>query len=298
MKKFLRKCLRYFGYDFMKVPAAPILKKDKNVMVGNYEIVLPANNPLISTYKEQKDFNGEIARLVNIVNEKYPDLVLLDVGANVGDTVAIIKSIKDIPIVCIEGDELSYRYLQRNVAQFKHVTTIKQFLGETDSSINVTLDKQGWNTTIIPGKEGASLVQLLTLDTVINDIPDKSKIKFLKIDTEGFDTIILRGAFNYLKQVKPVVYFEYNRDNMNAIGEDGLSTIFSLASLGYSDILFFDDRGRFVISASLSNEDIVSQLHHYANGSGSLIYYYNICLFHKEDETLAKKITENELLAK
>jgi FkbM family methyltransferase len=292
MKKAIRKVLNYLGYDIVKVVPTPFLKKEVQVKVGNFELTLPTSNPLIITYTEQKDFATEISRLVNYVYDKYADLTFLDVGANTGDTVAVVKSAKDVPVISIEGDEFSYSYLKRNTAQFSNVTIFNNFLGEKKGAIEADLQKKGWNTTIVPGKGNGNKIDMITLDDLLTtNFPNNvvSQIKLLKIDTEGFDTIIIRGALNYIQAIKPVIYFEYNRDNMQAINEDGLATIRSLESLGYKTILFFDDRGRFILSTDMADKETIQHLNDYADGKNGLIYYYNICLFHKEDTDIAVK---------
>jgi hypothetical protein len=34
--------------------------------------------------------------------------------------------------------------------------------------------------------------------------------KMLKIDTDGFDTLILKSAVDFLKRAKPIIFFEYD----------------------------------------------------------------------------------------
>src|ERR1700743_1541123 len=112
MKKFIRKVLGYFGYDFIKVMPTP-LKKDMIVQVGKFELTFPSFNPLIRTYNSQPEFASEIGRLTSSVLGKYPELIFLDVGANAGDTVARVKTVANIPVVSIEGDDISFTYLSK-----------------------------------------------------------------------------------------------------------------------------------------------------------------------------------------
>ncbi|WP_127127583.1 FkbM family methyltransferase [Pseudoflavitalea rhizosphaerae] len=294
MKKFIRYLLGYFGYDIIKVVPTSFLKKEQPVKVGNYLITLPVQNPLIKTYATQKDFASEIGRLAGYVLQKYPDLIFIDIGANTGDTIATVKSVQDIPILAVEGDDFSFSYLKRNAAQFRNVHLVQQFLGEETGTIKVDLQKKGWNTTIIPNA-GNEEVTIKTLDTVVQESSlSKHAMKLLKIDTEGFDTVIIRGAASLIKETRPVIYFEYNRDNMGAIHENGLQTLLDLAREGYEKVLFFDDRGRYILSGSLSDRELIQDLHDYSDGKTSLIYYYNICLVHSSDADLANRIITGE----
>ena len=46
---------------------------------------------------------------------------------------------------------------------------------------------------------------------------------FIKIDTDGFDFKVLRGANNTLKTYKPVIFFEWDKIHLQAQNEDFLS---------------------------------------------------------------------------
>lgn len=295
MKNLIRKLIGYAGYDFVKIPRRPFFKKEKTVKVGKFFITMPAINPLIYTYETQQDFASEIGRITASIVKKYPGMQVVDVGANVGDTIAIIKGVGNIPIISIEGDRFSFSYLEKNSRQFQDVYLVNQFLGEKTEKLSVSFSKAGWNTTIVPGGASGTVIELKTLDEVITGgFPSFNNIKLLKIDTEGFDTIILRGAFNVLRRSKPILYLEYNRDNMRAIQEEGLSTILGLQELGYHKILFFDDRGRYILSTDLSNRTLIEQLHNYADGRQGLIYYYNLCIIPAGDEDIEQEIVRGE----
>ena len=55
-------------------------------------------------------------------------------GTNFGDSVAIAKSVADIPVLCVEGDELTFSLLEQNVRQSEGFSIHKLFLGERSES--------------------------------------------------------------------------------------------------------------------------------------------------------------------
>lgn len=297
MRKIIRRLLNKVGYDFIKVNvhSANKAKKIKQVKVGKYFIDMPGNNPQISTYKYEPEVNSQLARLGVSIFNKYKDLTILDIGANVGDTIAVIKTAIDIPIIGVEGDDISYGFLKKNTAQFQQVTLIKEFLGEKRQTLQVALEKGGWNTTLVPSETSGNKLMLKTLDEVLIEHQLTSRrLKLVKVDTEGFDTIIIRGALGMIQQHKPVLYFEYNKSNMDAINEDGLSTLFSLEKFGYHQVIFFDNRGRYLLTAPINQHNLIQELHYYADESSSEIAYYDICLFHEEDQEIAEHFLQGE----
>jgi FkbM family methyltransferase len=295
MRKIIRNILNKAGYDLVKVNVHDNSKAHKisKVKVGNYLIDMPGNNVQISTYKYRPDANDLLGTLSLCVAKKYPGLTVIDIGANVGDTVAVIKTAIDVPVIGIEGDAVSYQFLERNTKQFQHVLILQQFLGEKKQTMQVELEKSGWNTTLIPTEGKGQELSLLTLDEVLEQQQlSNRESKVLKVDCEGFDTIILRGATGLIQAHKPAIFFEYNKTSMEAIHEDGLSTLLSLEKYGYRSVMFFDNYGRYMLTAPLSNHELIKQLHGYSEDGVSQVGYYDVCLFHESDGDLQEKFTE------
>ena len=300
MRKLIRSILNVFGYDVVKVNVHSDKKrhKIKKVSIGNYILEMPGNNPQISTYKYDPGANSQLGRLSACVATKYPSLSVLDVGANVGDTIAIIKSAIEIPVIGIEGDNFAFEFLKKNTMSLKNVTLIKTFLGEKIESKRISLEKTGWNTTLIPNEEQGDMIHLKTLDEVLGEEHLLNRtLKLLKIDCEGFDTIIIRGSAKLIREKRPVIYFEYNRINMEAIQEEGLSTLLTLGEVGYRNVILFDNKGRYLMKVPIEQVDILKDLHRYAKDGDSCIAYYDICLFHEDDNDLAEQFVaaENQL---
>jgi FkbM family methyltransferase len=290
MKQLIRNILQRFGYDIVKtgVPYIPMRKKPGTINVGKYPIQMPGNSMQLMNYQLYPHLNSQFGRLALAIDKKYEGLTVIDVGANVGDTIAVLKSALDVPVIAVEGDDLCYEYLERNTRQFQNVYLIKSYLGEKAQSVNVNLEHEGWNTTIIPGEQGTKQIKFSTLDEVIKSggFAD-SMLKLLKVDVEGFDTIVLRGAYEIIRTHQPVLFFEYNMKNMKAIQEDGLSTLLSFEKFGYERIVFFDHKGNLVLAADLQNSETVTYMHNYISSEKNLLAYFDICIFHRNDRAIA-----------
>ena len=48
----------------------------------------------------------------------------IDIGANVGDSVVIVRDVSDAPILCIDADPRFHRYLKINTANLSDVTVL------------------------------------------------------------------------------------------------------------------------------------------------------------------------------
>lgn len=297
MKKLIREFLKRFGYDIVKtgIPYIPKTKREGSVVVGKYRILMPGNNIQLGNYKIYPDLNSQLGRLAAVIFKKYPGMTVIDVGANVGDTIAILKSAVDLPVIGIEGDDVSFKYLEKNMAQFSNVSIVKTFLSEKSYETKVSMDKTGWNNTIVPDSKGTQQISFKSLDNVISSGGfNNAEIKLLKVDVEGFDTIVLRGATGIIEQHKPVLFFEYNRENMITINEEGLSTVLSFHKSGYKKIAFFDHKGTLLLATEMQNEEVITWLHNYISSKHNLLGYYDICIFHERDTNVAEAFLLNE----
>ena len=294
MRKLIRSLMNKVGYDFVKIN---VHSADKTVpvQVAGFNILMPGNNPQISLYKYYPTSNSQLARLARLVQNKYPDSTMADIGANVGDTIAVIRSQSDIPVIAIEGDAFSYSFLQKNVGQFKDVVILQQFLGEEKKELTVNIEKDGWNNTLIPNESGTRKLKIITFDNLIAEKNLSNRnLKLIKVDTEGFDTIILRGCKETISKHNPVIYFEYNGENMKAIGEDGISTLLSFKSKGYEFIHIYDCINNLILVTKLDDTETIRQLHEYTRKDKSMIPYFDICLFHKDDVNLSDAFYQSE----
>lgn len=294
MKKIVRHLFRKFGYDIVKIQlnAKNLALKTKEVFLCNTVVKMPANNPLVNVYKNVPEFNFLIGKIAKIVANKYPELKVIDIGANVGDTTIIITHHINCDVIAIEGDDISFNYLKLNTAINPRVVAYKQFLGDKNQTLQMEISKQGWNNTLLPSNNAKKNIILKTLDTFIEyQKISILNVKLIKLDTEGFDTIILRGATKVIIEQKPVIFLEYNNDNMAAISENGLATILNFVDLGYHDIYFFDPYGNLILKTNLNQKLIIEQLDNYIKpNKNSSIVYYDICLIHKDDGDISEAI--------
>jgi FkbM family methyltransferase len=296
VRLFANKVLAPYGFAVERVKKRnPWDNSLVTIRVGRYSIQAPRASQMATLYHDTPDYMSELASLVSLLKKKYPSLSAMDIGANIGDTACIIKSAADIPVICIEGDDSTFRLLEQNLRQFQNVTAHKLFLGEKSGNMAATFEKSGWNATIKPGQfPAAQTINISSLDDFLATQAIPSPCKLLKIDAEGFDCSIIRGATKFIRQSRPALMFEYNRDNMSAIGEKGLETLAMLRDLGYSEVAFHDCNGRFFTGAALSNDLLVRDLLDYADGRDGSIYYFDLAMFHQEDADIAREFISAE----
>lgn len=183
MKRKIRKFVRRFGYDIIK------FKKDQ---VGIYPFY-------------------DMAKFV-----KSKDPLFFDIGANVGQTVKDFKEVfKNATIHAFEPSPNTFEILEHNTSNIKKLYLWNYGVGSTGedlllneynfSNLNSFYDIHNYELCKLKGK---TLVKTTTVDQFMikNDI---QLVDVLKIDTEGFELEVFKGAINSFKESKiGMLFFE------------------------------------------------------------------------------------------
>lgn len=266
-----------------------IIVKTGNPLVelklAGYPFFVPFSHNLPICLKFYPYYTLNLSRLARHVKDKYPDLKFIDIGANIGNSIPALRQKAYFPILCIEGDEDFFNVLQINAKLFPDAQVIKAFLGERASHSKLKIIKKRGTACLMPEGNTKSCVKIRKLDEILLEKNMFSDSKMVKVDTDGFDAMVLRGAQDFLSARKPVIFFEYDPYLLSLHNEDGLSLLEYLKGLGYRGLLIYDNRGEFMLSANLEQSRILQELNLYFSGKAGKSYC-DICAFHIEDEDI------------
>ncbi len=295
--KAFNRVLEYIGLRVVRCRRRILLFRSVcQTKVSGFTIDVPSRSVIANHYIENTDYSAHLGVLLKFVASKYPEGSALDVGANVGDTACILKAaVPDYPLLCVEGDPLTFPFLEKNIRQFAKTEAAQFFLGERSETLFASISKQGWNGTIHPSEsEFSQKIDIISLDDLLESRQDTNNFHLLKIDAEGFDCRILRGSRRTIQRVHPVICFEYNRDNLTALGEEGIDTLEMLEELGYTNLVLHDSDGRFFSAGNLKDKPFVRDIHDYSDGKNGAIYYFDFTVFHQTDSDIADEFLAAE----
>jgi FkbM family methyltransferase len=256
------------------------------------DIGLPLSHELPFFRKYHPLYSSNLGRIVRKVAAALEEFTLVDVGANVGDSVAIIRSQCYCPILCIEGAETYYSYLIANTANLRDIELEKCFVATETASAKAKLDVRSGTARLTPG--GERLHTFKRLSEIVAAHVRFSNPGFIKIDTDGMDCEILRCEASFLKRTQPIVFFEYDPNFLPADEEMALSVFDSLAEAGYDRLLVYENLGDLMLSSRTTEKSLLQDLHHYFSGRQSL-RYCDICAFPQSREHLWSEIKSSEI---
>ncbi|MCP4215377.1 MAG: FkbM family methyltransferase [bacterium] len=150
-----------------------------------------------------------------------PDGVALDVGANIGAmTLPLAKRMPQGSIYAFEPTDYAYAKLLHNIslnpAINKNITVTQTFLGEKSSQehdmkaySSWKVDKKRSDTHPLHGGavRQADKIGVLAIDDFCRDL-GVERLDLIKIDTDGFEYGILKGATGSIAKFRPTIIFE------------------------------------------------------------------------------------------
>lgn len=162
--------------------------------------------------------------LLDKINFEKNDKVI-DCGANVGELKYALDFHNNyIKYIAFEPDDSVYKCLELNLKN--EATLINKALSIENSVKELFVDSDGANTSLVDfGSSEKYEVEVITLDSL-----NLKNIKLLKIDAEGYEPEVLKGAKNTLSEIMYI-----SVDYGNERGVDGNSTMVEVTNFLYSN---------------------------------------------------------------
>ena len=152
-----------------------------------------------------------VTKLLNIIK---PGDICWDVGANIGFYTCLLASLVEDSgaVVAFEPAARTCGYLKENVSlnQFTNVTVVNKGLGDKQEQRLLHYSEAGLaeGTASLKYADRRAASERVTLDTIDNLIPELPTPDFIKIDVEGYQLEVLRGAEHCLKTHAPLLMAE------------------------------------------------------------------------------------------
>ncbi|MFZ3211891.1 MAG: FkbM family methyltransferase [Terriglobales bacterium] len=258
------------------------------------ELWIPLSHRLPHSRRACPQCVSNLGRIAAQVSAHRPDFTLVDVGANVGDSVAILRSRAHFPILCVEGEPRFFSILQLNMAGQEDIELENTLVGRATETLPGRVESKRGTARVIGDPGGRQTLHFKTLADILHDHPRFSRPGMIKLDTDGMDSLIVRSALPLLAELKPVLFFEYDPYFMGLQGEEGLPLFEDLRRAGYGSALVYENNGDYLLALDLADRALLEDLDAFYRGrSGER--YCDICVFPEHDSELCGKVRSSEL---
>lgn len=211
-------------------------------------------------------------------------LVVIDVGANIGDSAAQINAATESMVVCIEADDAIIPYLRENTAGQDNVI-VEAFLVPTmENQASVRpVRSPGMTKYAVAQGPGADGPMLVTPSMLRESIPQTEMLRLIKSDTDGFDVALIPALARAWKDLSPALFFEYDLHASRLEGNEPLAVWASLGDLGYTDVGIWSNRGYPLGRSTVVEMREMSKALE-RNGSINPVPYWDVAVAHHDDE--------------
>jgi len=220
-------------------------------------------------------YDTAIKRIGSLIRNHWGFLRMVDVGANIGDTVLMALPQEGDKVLCIEGNSKYYEILKTNIHRWNFVQKTlceRVFLGQSNELIagNVLAEKGTGKIRIDTVGEDIAIDML---DNVIKR-HDFFDCNLLKIDTDGFDFSVLKGSKDLLQNVRPILFFEFDPQLLIENGDDPYEMIRFIDQHGYRYFFLYNNYGVPLGLFNMSDKKIFTDV--MKKIDGNRIVYYDI----------------------
>jgi FkbM family methyltransferase len=168
------------------------------------------------------------------------DDVVIDVGANMGEFSLKVSRLvgNGGRVISFEPDPVNYQRLKTNfsfnpqlAARVKvHNVGLGEFPGTVNLSV-VNESNRGMNR-VVKDAVNFNSISINTLDNVL--LPEQlTKVDWIKIDVEGFEMNVLKGAEHTIQQFKPSLFIELDDKNLQEQNSSASELVNWLIERGY-----------------------------------------------------------------
>ena len=172
-------------------------------------------------------------------------MTVLDIGANIGDSAALIMARADARVLCVEGDPYWARYLHLNLdGDDRAVLEEALLVPDEEGSVAAGPQRSRNSTAFVDSSADVPAVANVSVRALRDKHPAFSSLRLVKSDTDGFDAALVPAVAEVWADARPVLFFEFDPAQTRAVGNDEPQALWpALAALGYSAMAVWDNAG-------------------------------------------------------
>jgi FkbM family methyltransferase len=184
---------------------------EKDIRIGDRIYTVASDDDYLNAVGD--DFEPHMVQLFRSLIG--PQDIVADIGANIGLTALLFASLAR-GVIAFEPSPSTYRFLVQNLerAEATKVEAVNLGLGDKAGSLTITFARNNRSGGYVSDKirpETGHVTEEIRIETLDDFFSARPIVpNFLKIDVEGFELNVLRGAGRFLADHQPRVVMEMN----------------------------------------------------------------------------------------
>lgn len=254
-----------------------------SIEVHGRRLFLPLSHALPLYLQQHRFYDRLPRRLGDFVRRRHGRLSCIDVGANVGDTVAAFHPHESDHFLAIEPNPVHNRLLRANWVGNPNVTVAAYVCSSVSDEARFVIREHDGTASVHASAAGAPMSRR-ALDDILTDAPAANTANVLKVDTDGHDFEVIAGAEQFLARNRPAVFMECDIFGNSRYVEDCLRTLDLFRRHGYLSFLAYDNFGNPMGRYSLADTSPFRSLLFYQLVAPE--FHYFDLLFMTEDDLM------------
>lgn len=215
----------------------------RNTGYSGFRLFYNRGNSIIERLRREPIFEPDLCASIEEELKKKDAPVFLDIGANLGlISLYLLAKVPDLKVFAFEPGPAQAELLERTVRSNglrSRLILAKTALSDTAGLQTFyvhpkrDMSKDGLRDTQRGEKTVKIEVEVVTLDSWWKKA-GSPRIDVVKLDTEGSELLVLRGAKEFLTTVRPVLYLEIEPLNLKAYPYGAPDIYRYITSLGYA----------------------------------------------------------------
>lgn len=190
----------------------------KTVKTHNHSFSVYVNNDIETHFWEQFSNNQWEPESINFYFSKKRKGVFLDIGSWIGPVSLPMSQLYE-KVYSVDFDPVAKERFSKNI-ELNNIQNIVQLsVGLSNKRGKIKLDPSWFGsseTSLFYSKDSGVEVELITFKDLMESIPEKEKISFIKIDIEGAEFKILSDLYPFLDMHSCITLISYHPNNMKS----------------------------------------------------------------------------------
>ena len=168
---------------------------------------------------------------------------------------------------------------------------------DQNSAINYELENNAGTAKLVSSSDSNDELKFSSLEEIINEHEiSRDQIGLIKIDTDGFDFKIILSNKKLIKEVRPVLFFEYDITFADEGEQEAGELLEFLVEIDYN-FLVYDNFGNILYDLDIVNSFFFYNINRYirsCRASGGGIFYLDVLAIPKEFKIIKAEILQFE----
>lgn len=258
--------------------------------IQGVRMTLPWSHRLPDYTRGDSPYGQNLVQLARLLTTDDGPVVVIDIGANVGDSALQIAAATDAEVVCVEGDPYYLDFLTTNTAGDARFH-IEPALLVPDQAEGAMRPVRAGGTTRFVAAEASDSAPTVTAAELRRRHACTERLRLVKSDTDGYDVALVPILARAWTDRRPALFFEYDLGLSRLAGFDPLQVWDDLAGLGYAHVAVWGNGGHPLWRCDIGSMARASAVLD-APRARYEPTYWDVAVVHDEDTVAVEAIAE------